>query len=88
MPTYEYQCIECETKEEILRSFSDPEIIPPCQKCGYKMQKVYGTFGINLKGKGFYSTDNRKWFSVIINSIAKVAIRSYSWLGLNYGDYL
>lgn len=60
MPTYEYQCIECETAEEILRSFSDPEVIPPCPKCGYKMVKVYGTFGINLKGPGFYSTDNRR----------------------------
>ena len=60
MPTYEYACIECETKEEITRGINDEEKIPVCPKCGYRMAKVYSTFGINLKGSGFYSTDNRR----------------------------
>lgn len=60
MPTYEYACIECETKEEVTRGIKDEEKIPPCPNCGYRMAKVYSTFGINLKGSGFYSTDNKR----------------------------
>lgn len=56
MPTYEYGCMECETKEEITRGFNDEEIIPQCSKCGYKMVRIYGTFGIHFNGPGFYST--------------------------------
>lgn len=58
MPIYEYGCIECETKQEITRGFSDEEVIPPCPKCGYSMVRVYGTPGIQFKGSGFYSTDH------------------------------
>lgn len=60
MPTYEYACIECDKSEEITRGINDPENIPPCPGCGYRMTRVYNSFGINLKGSGFYSTDNRK----------------------------
>jgi putative FmdB family regulatory protein len=60
MPTYEYVCIECDISVEKIKSFSEAESSESCEKCGNKMNKVYGTFGINLKGPGFYSTDNRK----------------------------
>ena len=59
MPTYEYACIECDIKIEITRGIKDVEVKPPCSSCGYSMTKVYNTFGINLKGPGFYSTDKR-----------------------------
>jgi putative FmdB family regulatory protein len=58
MPVYEYGCIECEEKIEVTRSFNDPEIIPPCQSCGYKMARVYTPAEIQFKGSGFYKTDN------------------------------
>mgnify|MGYP002737203437 CR=1 FL=1 len=60
MPTYEYECKECNTKEEVLRGMKEEEVVPPCSSCGFKMTKVYSAFGINLKGPGFYSTDNRR----------------------------
>lgn len=60
MPVYEYGCIECETRKEIPRKITDEEVIPRCEKCGNGMARVYTPFGINLKGSGFYSTDNRK----------------------------
>ena len=56
MPNYEYNCIECDTKEEVVRSFSDEENIPMCPTCGYKMVRVFNSFGIQFKGGGFYST--------------------------------
>lgn len=59
MPTYEYNCVECKVNKEVPKSFKDADTVELCEKCGNAMNKVYGTFGINLKGPGFYSTDNR-----------------------------
>jgi putative FmdB family regulatory protein len=56
MPTYEYACIECETKKEIIRGFNNAEVLPVCPNCGYKMSRVFNTFGIHFNGPGFYST--------------------------------
>jgi putative FmdB family regulatory protein len=58
MPTYEYTCIECEESQEVVRGFNDPEVVPPCSLCGYKMARVYTPAGIQFKGSGFYKTDN------------------------------
>ena len=58
MPTYEYTCITCDKSEEINRKFNDPEVIPPCSQCGYKMIRSYSAPGIQFKGSGFYKTDN------------------------------
>ena len=58
MPTYEYTCIECEETKEMIRGFNDPEVVPPCSSCGYKMARVYTPAGIQFKGSGFYKTDN------------------------------
>jgi putative FmdB family regulatory protein len=58
MPTYEYNCIECETSTDVVRKFNEDEILPLCPKCGYKMVRVYTPAGIQFKGSGFYKTDN------------------------------
>jgi putative FmdB family regulatory protein len=58
MPIYEYACIECDEKIEITRGFNDPETIPPCSSCGYRMVRIYAPVGIQFKGSGFYKTDN------------------------------
>lgn len=55
MPVYEYVCDCSEKVLEIQRSILDEEIIPDCSNCGLKMKKVYRTFGIQLKGSGWYS---------------------------------
>ena len=60
MAIYEYACIECDKTTEVNRGMNEPESIPPCPLCGYSMTRVYNSFGISLKGSGFYSTDNRK----------------------------
>jgi len=56
MPTYEYNCVTCDTKTEVRRSFDEEEKTPPCPKCGYNMTRVFNTFGIHFNAKGFYST--------------------------------
>mgnify|MGYP006280774037 FL=1 len=60
MPTYEYNCIDCKINIEIPKPITQSDTVELCEKCGNAMTKVYGTFGINLKGPGFYSTDNKK----------------------------
>ncbi len=60
MPRYEYACIECDFNIEVTKTFDQADSLEICEKCGSRMNKVFGTFGINLKGSGFYSTDNRK----------------------------
>jgi putative FmdB family regulatory protein len=58
MPTYDYACIECDESQEVTRGFNDPESVPPCPSCGYRMTRVYNAPGIQFKGSGFYKTDN------------------------------
>ena len=60
MPTYEYNCMGCETHVEITRSIKEEEVIPLCKKCNNPMSKIYSTFGIHFNGSGFYSTDRGK----------------------------
>ena len=56
MPLYEYQCIECNERTEILQSISDPPY-SHCPKCGGGMKKLLSAPAIQFKGSGFYKTD-------------------------------
>lgn len=58
MPTYEYACVECDKSQDVTRKFDDPEVVPQCPSCGYKMARSYSAPGIQFKGSGFYKTDN------------------------------
>lgn len=60
MPKYEYACIECDLEYEKERSIHDAEPEYFCEKCGYALQRVYNSFGLQFKGGGFYSTDGRR----------------------------
>ena len=61
MPIYEYKC-ECDPDKIVSkeRSIADVEPSYLCVACGKKMQRHYGSFGIQFKGNGFYKTDNPK----------------------------
>jgi len=55
MPTYEFQCTEHGSFESIRSITSDiPESLE-CPVCGLASNRVYSTFGISLKGGGYYS---------------------------------
>ena len=60
MPTYEYECLACKHKFEILQSItSKPKT--KCPKCGKKLKKLISSAGgFIFKGTGFYATDYKK----------------------------
>jgi putative FmdB family regulatory protein len=60
MPTYEYQCNECNQKFEIFQSITADRLTtcPECKKTGLKRLIGSGA-GIIFKGNGFYCTDYR-----------------------------
>jgi putative FmdB family regulatory protein len=61
MPIYEYKC-ECSPDKIVSkeRSIMDVEPAYLCNGCGKRLQRNYGSFGIQFKGSGFYKTDNKK----------------------------
>jgi putative FmdB family regulatory protein len=59
MPTYEYECLECKNRFEVVQSMND-EPIKTCEKCSGKVRKLFGTAGIIFKGSGFYVNDYKK----------------------------
>lgn len=58
MPTYEYLCVDCGNRTEVVQSFAEPSLTT-CEVCGGRLRKVIYPVGIQFKGSGFYSTDRR-----------------------------
>ena len=61
MPIYEYKC-DCSPDKIVSKERSIMDIEPNylCNVCGKRLQRNYGSFGIQFKGSGFYKTDNKK----------------------------
>ncbi|MEW6058911.1 MAG: FmdB family zinc ribbon protein [Actinomycetota bacterium] len=58
MPTYEYACTQCGQHVEVVQRFAE-QPLTTCGVCGGPLRKLFHPPGIVLKGKGFYTTDNR-----------------------------
>lgn len=56
MPLYEYQCVQCNERVEIIQRLSDPPH-SECGKCGGEMKKLLSAPAIQFKGSGWYKTD-------------------------------
>src|SRR3954470_21147136 len=56
MPLYEYQCLQCDHRFEVIRKFSDPPV-DTCPKCGGPVRKLMSSPAIQFKGSGWYITD-------------------------------
>ena len=56
MPIYEYQCLSCGKRTELLQRFEDP---PPaaCPHCGGEVKKMFSAPAVQFKGSGWYVTD-------------------------------
>ncbi|MEA3560808.1 MAG: FmdB family zinc ribbon protein [Candidatus Omnitrophota bacterium] len=60
MPTYEYECEDCDHRFEKFQSMS-AERIKQCPECKGRVKRLIGKgAGIIFKGSGFYATDYRK----------------------------
>jgi putative FmdB family regulatory protein len=56
MPTYEYVCIKCGNKTDVLASIADKEagLKPTCPNCGSKkMAQFFGQVNISGSSRGF-----------------------------------
>lgn len=59
MPTYTYQCSECDSAFEQFQKFSE-EPLTVCPSCGGPIKRVMHAPGIVFKGSGWYINDSRK----------------------------
>lgn len=59
MPTYEYECRECEHKFEAAQQITE-EPLTKCPSCSGAIRRLISAGGgFIFKGSGFYATDNR-----------------------------
>jgi|GEM_PF-195571 len=61
MPTYQYECENCQHTFEALQSMVEPRL-KKCPQCGKsKLVRLIGSgSGMIFKGSGFYATDHKK----------------------------
>lgn len=56
MPIYEYECLSCHTRTEVMQRFSDPPL-STCGDCGGELRKLISAPAFQFKGEGWYVTD-------------------------------
>ena len=73
MPTYEYECQNCNHLFEEFQSMT-AKPLKKCPECGGKVKRLIGTgAGIIFKGSGFYETDYKRKNSVQTSQTEKKA---------------
>jgi len=56
MPIYEYECLDCGEKLEVMQKFNDRPL-KTCSQCGGRLHKLISQSSFILKGNGWYVTD-------------------------------
>jgi putative FmdB family regulatory protein len=56
MPIYEYECLSCDKRTEILQRF-DEAPLTTCPECGGEVKKLLSAPAFQFKGSGWYVTD-------------------------------
>lgn len=56
MPIYEYECLNCGKRTEVLQRMSDAPLAA-CPNCGGEVKKLISAPAFQLKGTGWYATD-------------------------------
>ena len=59
MPTYSYECTECDNKFDAVQSFTE-DSMTDCPRCDGRLRKLFGKVGVVFKGSGFYRNDSRE----------------------------
>lgn len=59
MPTYEYECAQCQERFEVFQKMTEPPL-QTCPRCNGKVRRLVGSgAGVIYKGAGFYTTEYR-----------------------------
>ena len=56
MPIYEYQCLSCGKRTELLQRMDDAPLAA-CPECGGEVKKLFSAPAVQFKGSGWYVTD-------------------------------
>lgn len=56
MPLYEYECVECGRRTEVLQKYDD-QPLAACPSCGGAVRKLISSPAFQFKGTGWYATD-------------------------------
>lgn len=56
MPIYEYECLQCEKRTELLQRM-DEAPLATCPQCGGEVRKLISAPAVQFKGSGWYVTD-------------------------------
>lgn len=56
MPTYQYNCPDCDCYQDVIRPMTAEEVVPECPHCNNQMLRVYNSAPVQFKGTGFYKT--------------------------------
>ena len=56
MPIYEYECLQCGKRTELLQRMSDAPLAA-CPECGGEVRKLVSAPAVQFKGSGWYVTD-------------------------------
>jgi putative FmdB family regulatory protein len=56
MPIYEYECLSCGKRTEVLQKMADAPLAA-CPNCGGQVKKLISAPSFQLKGSGWYATD-------------------------------
>ncbi len=58
MPTYQYECKDCQHRFEQFQKFSD-DPLTDCPTCEGSVRRVIQNVGVVFKGSGWYINDSR-----------------------------
>ncbi len=56
MPLYEYQCLQCGRRTEVLQRHGEAPLAA-CPQCGGEVKKLISSPAFQFKGSGWYATD-------------------------------
>ncbi len=56
MPVYEYECLKCKKRHEIMQRITE-DPLTDCPDCGGRVKKIISNTTFVLKGTGWYATD-------------------------------
>ena len=56
MPIYEYECLQCGKRTELLQRMDDAPLAA-CPQCGGPVKKLISSPAFQFKGSGWYVTD-------------------------------